>query len=88
MREVSEMPVAVVRHYLAWHLRRLRRGQHEVRRLNAKLTAARGKPPYVGRLLARYRSGVDEDAAAVLQLRARLADIATEDSRSGNATPP
>ncbi|HGM5506827.1 TPA: hypothetical protein ACKPYM_000817 [Stenotrophomonas maltophilia] len=56
--------------------------------INAKLSAARGKPPDVGRLLARYRSGVDEDAAAVLQLRALLADIATEDSRSGNATPP
>lgn len=88
MHEVSEMPVAVVRHYLARHLWRLRRGQHEVRRLNAKLSAARGRPPDVGRLLARYRSGVDEDAAAVLQLRARLADIDPRGSRCGKATPP
>ena len=75
MHEVSEMPVAAVRHRLAWHLWMLRRGQREVRRLHAKLSAARGRPPDVGRLLARYQRGVDEDSAQALQLRTRLADI-------------
>lgn len=88
MPEVSEMPLAAVRYNLAWHLWRLRHGQREVRRLRAKLNAARGRPPDVGRLLARYECGVDGDAAAVLQLRARLADIDAGALRRGNAKPP
>lgn len=49
MPEVSEMPLAAVRYNLAWHLWRLRRGQRELRRLRAKLAAARGPANEAGK---------------------------------------
>ncbi|MDH0740926.1 hypothetical protein [Stenotrophomonas maltophilia] len=82
------MPVAAVRHRLAWHLWMLRRGQHEVRRLNAKLRGARGRQPDIGRLMARYQRGVDEDAAAVLQLRSKLTKISDGPQRQPDIATP